>query len=155
MLLKCIIYFEELDGQYMALNLLEFISDLFRSIPRSLSSYLESILLISANDFFCKISSWNSQALADQEICKNGDYLLIQVKCFVFNQVVTKDVGKIPHTSSLTVLVTIDEYIVDHKKVNLIATINHSGKLARGHYSSFIKLKWSKHFPCNNAAVIP
>ena len=51
-------------------------------MPRSLSSYLESILLISANDFFCKISSWNSQAHVDQGISKKGDYLLIQVFCF-------------------------------------------------------------------------
>ena len=64
------------------------------------------------------------------------------MKCFlVFNQVVTKDLGKIPYTSSLPVSVTLDEAIVDHKKVNLFATINHSEKFARGHYSSFIKLK--------------
>ena len=72
----------------------------------------------------------------------------------VFNQVVTKDIGKIPYTSSLTVPITLDEDTVGHKKINVISTFNHSGKLAR-HYSSLIKFKWSKHCRCNDATAIP
>ena len=61
----------------------------------------------------------------------------------------------------LTVPVTLNEDIVGHKNFNPIATINHSGNLARGHYTSFIKSassssssssSWSH---CNGAAVIP
>ena len=68
-----------------------------------------------------------------------GDYLIIQVKRFlVFNQAVTKDISKISCNPTLTVLVTLDEDIIG-LGFNLIATINHSGNLARGHYTSFIK----------------
>ena len=128
-------------------------------IQRSLNAYLESHFLSDKNEFFCNICSSNNQALADQEISKVGDYLIIQVKRFlVFNQAVTKDISKISCIPTLTVPVTLDEDIVGHNKFNLFSTINHSGNLARGHYTSFIKsassssLSW---FHCNDAAVIP
>ena len=74
---------------------------------------------------FCNFCSSNNQALANQEIPKVGNYLITQVKDFlVFNQAVTKDVSKISCTPTLTVPFTLDEEIVDHKKLNLIATIN-------------------------------
>ena len=54
---------------------------------------------------------------------------------------------------------TLGEDIVDHKKFNEIATISHSGNLARGHYTYFIKSASSSSssswFHCNDAAVIP
>ena len=110
------------------------------SIQKSLNSYLESNFLSGENEFFCNTSSSNNQALADHEISKVGDYLIIQVKRFlVFNQAVTKDITKISCTLTLTVPVTLDEDVVGHKKFNVIATINHTGNLARGHYTSFIK----------------
>ena len=88
-----------------------------------------------------------------------GDYLIIQVKRFlVFNQAVTKDISKISCIPTLTVPVTLDEDIVGHNKFNLFSTINHSGNLARGHYTSFIKSASSlssSWFHCNDAAVIP
>ena len=126
------------------------------SIHSSLNSYLESNLFSGKNDSFCNICSSNSQALADQEISTVGDSLIIQVKHFlVFNQAMTKDISKISCTPALTVPVTLDEDVGDHKKFNLIATINHSGNLARGHHSSFIKSTSSAWFHCNNIAVLP
>ena len=53
---------------------------------------------------------------------------------------------------------TLGEDIVDHKKFNEIATISHSGNLARGHYTYFIKSASSSSsswFHCNDAAVTP
>ena len=53
------------------------------------------------------------------------NYLITQVKDFlVFNQAVTKDLIKISCTPTLTVPSTLDEEIIDHKKLYLIATIN-------------------------------
>ena len=72
----------------------------------------------------------------------------------VFNQAVTKDISKISCSPTLTVPVTLDEDIVGHKKLNLIATINHSGNLAMGHYAFSIKSTSSWHY-CNDAVVIP
>ena len=74
---------------------------------------------------FCNFCSSNNQALANQEIPKVGNYLITQVKDFlVFNQAVTKDLIKISCTPTLTVPFTLDEEIIDHKKLYLIATIN-------------------------------
>ena len=67
----------------------------------------------------------------------------------------TKDISKISSTPTLTVPVTLDEDIVGYKKLNLIAKINHSGNLARGHHTSFIKSTSSSWFHCNDFAVIP
>ena len=54
-----------------------------------------------------------------------GNYLITKVKDFlVFNLAVTKDLIKISCTPTLTVPFTLDEEIVDHKKLDLIATIN-------------------------------
>ena len=107
------------------------------------------------NEFFCNICSSNNQVPADHEISKVGDYLTIQMKRFlVFNQEVTKDITKISCTPTLAVPVTLDDDIVGHKKFSLIATINHTVNLARGHYNSFIK-STSSWFHCNYAAVIP
>ena len=126
------------------------------SIQSSLNSYLESNLFSGKNDSFCNICSSNSQALADQEISTVGDSLIIQVKHFLaFNQVVTKDISKISCTPALTVPVTLDEDVGGHQMFNLTATINHSGNLARGHYSSFMKSTSSTWFHCNSIAVIP
>ena len=76
--------------------------------------------------FFCNICSSNNQALADQKISKVGNYLIIQVKCFlVFNQALTKDISKLFCTPTLPVPVTLgDHKVVGHHKSNLIATIN-------------------------------
>ena len=126
----------------------------FRVDPEVPNSYLESNFLSGVNEFFCNISFSNSQALTDPEISKVGDCLIIQVKRFlVFNHAVTKDITKISCTPTLTVPVTLDEDIVDHKKFNLTATINHTGNLARGHYTSYKST--SSWFHCNDAAVIP
>ena len=74
---------------------------------------------------FCNFGSSNNQALTNQEISKVGNYLIMQVKYFlVFNQAVTKDISKISCTPTLAVPFTLDEEIVDHKKLDLIATIN-------------------------------
>ena len=107
---------------------------------------------------FCNICSSNNQALTDQKISKVGNYLIIQVKCFlVFNQALTKDISKLFCTPTLPVPVTLDDRkVVGHNKFNLIATINHWGNLPMGHYTSFIKYASSSSwFHSNDAAVIP
>ena len=82
--------------------------------------------------------------------------LIIQVKHFlVFIQVVTKDISKISCILTLIAPVILDEDTVGHKKLNLIARLNHSCNLARRHYSSFIKSTSSSWFYCNNATALP
>ena len=97
------------------------------SIQTSVNAYLESNFLSDKNEFFSNICSSNNQALADQKISKVGNYLIIQVKCFlVFNEALTKDLSKPFSTPTLPVPVTLDDHkVVGHNKFNLIATINH------------------------------
>ena len=100
----------------------------------------KSWVTIRIIEFFYHICSSNNQALADQEFSKVGEYLIIQVKCFlVFNQALTKNISKISCKPPLTVPVTLNKDIVDHKKFNLMTTINHLHNLPRRHYTSFIK----------------
>ena len=79
----------------------------------------------------------------------------MQVKHFlVFGQAVTKGIINISCGPTLTVPVN-DEDIVENRKFNLIATINHSGYWARGYYTSFIKPTSLSWFHCNDASVVP
>ena len=92
----------------------------------------------------------------DQQISEVGDYLIIQVKhFFVYNQALTKNISKISCTPTPTIPVILDEDIVVDKKFNRIATMKHSGNLARGHCTSFIKSTSSSWLHCNYGAVIP
>ena len=100
--------------------------------------------------------SWKQTASVCSSFCKKYLItLIIQVNHFlVYNQAVAKVISKIYCTPTLTVPVTLDEHIIGHKKFNLIATINHSCNLTKGHYTSFIKSTSSSWFHCNDAAII-
>ena len=53
-----------------------------------------------------------------------------------------------------TVLITIEDEVSFTNKYSLIATINHSGTLNRGHYWAFIKdLHSSTWYSCNGKSV--
>ena len=84
-----------------------------------------------------------------------GPYLVIQLKRFVShdNQVL-KDMEHVQCTPNISVPVKENE-VTFHKHYHLIATINHTGSLTRGHYTSFIKIPNSKSWlHCNDAAVL-
>ena len=120
----------------MPVNLLEFISNRL-----SFAQHANSILQVKTHLLFSRcllqsqfrVNSSNNKALADQEISKVADYLIIQLKRFlVFGQAVTKDIIRISCNPSQTVPVALDKDIVGHKKFNLIATISYSGNLNWG-----------------------
>ena len=84
-----------------------------------------------------------------------GRYLVIQLKCFVShdNQVI-KDINHVQCTPNISVPVK-DNEVTYQKHYHLIATINHTGNLNRGHYTSFIKIPNSKSLlHCNDVAVL-
>ena len=57
--------------------------------------------------------------------------------------------------SVLKVPITIDDEVSFSNKYSLVATINHSGSLDRGHYWAFIKDTLSKQwFSCNDKVVL-
>ena len=84
-----------------------------------------------------------------------GRYLVIQLKRFVShdNQVL-KDMKHVQCTPNISVPVK-DNEVTFHKHYHLIATINHTGSLTRGHYTAFIKIPISKSWlHCSDAAVL-
>ena len=65
-----------------------------------------------------------------------------------------KNINCVECTSDISVPVE-DNEVKYEKHFRLLATINHTGNLDRGHYTSFIKLPNSKSWlHCNDAAVL-
>ena len=86
---------------------------------------------------------------------KVGRYLVIQLKRFVShdNQVI-KDIKHVQCTPNISVPVK-DNEVTYQKDYYLITSINYTGNLNRGHYTSFIKIPNSKSWlHCNDAAVL-
>ena len=84
-----------------------------------------------------------------------GRYLVIQLKHFAshYNQVI-KGIKHVQCTPSISALVK-DNEMMYQKGYYLIATINHTGNLNRGYYTSFIKTPNSKSWlHCNDAALM-
>ena len=127
----------------------------WNSVQTALNSSLETETLSEDNSIygnFCCSLKWASVVPAFSEV---GRYLVIQLKRFVShdNQVL-KDMKHVQCTPNISVPVK-DNEVTFHKHYHLIATINHTGNLNRGHYTSFIKIPNSKSWlHCNDAAVL-
>ena len=64
-----------------------------------------------------------------------------------------KDIKKVQCTETLSVPVVVDD-VSFHKKFNLIATVNHTGTINKGHYTGYVKLSNSSFWQfCNETAV--
>ena len=90
----------------------------------------------------------------DHQISKVGNYLILQVKCFVnHNDDFIKNITKIHCSKPLSVPLVVDE-VSFHKKFSLIVTVNHKGTLNKGNYTAFIKqpntLSW---LFCNDPVI--
>ena len=85
-----------------------------------------------------------------------GNYLILQTKRFVHDgSRFTKHLQKIACTPTLSVPLSGQDDQVSYVKFNLLGTINHSGSLERGHYTSFVKNQNNNlWFQCNDAAVL-
>ena len=91
----------------------------------------------------------------DHEVVSCGKYLIIQLKRFINNEGnLIKDIQEVHCNPTISLPVASGEVTLN-RKFKLIATINHSGNLNRGHYTSFIKKANSTDwYFCNDAAVI-
>ena len=68
-----------------------------------------------------------------------GKFVIIQLKRFSHhNNKVVKNIYKVKCNANISIIV--ENMEVSETKYKLIATINHTGNLERGHYSSFVKL---------------
>ena len=120
-------------------------------IQTSLKQFLNPEILTSGNKWFCP--SCNTLCETTRETCvmNSAPILAIQL-CRFSNQggELVKDETLVSCTQSqvgqyLTVPITIEDEVSFINKYSLIATINHSGTLSRGHYWASIK---DLHSPC-------
>ena len=127
-----------------------------RSIQCALEKSLNTEELTDENSFFCHTCQTQRPASVEHSFTQVGKYLIIQLKRFVVHEdSVIKDVQKVHCTSKLSVPF-VDNEVTLNKKYDLLATVNHTGTLDRGHYTCFIRpSKSTKWYFCNDSAVLP
>ena len=124
------------------------------SVQESVDSFLKAEDMHGSNRYFCNSCSSLQPALMEHEFSGIGSCLIIQLKRFVqLGDSVSKDIKSVKCNNQIKIPVVIDSDIISHKNFKLIASINHSGSLERGHYTALINLS-SSWFHCNDAAVI-
>ena len=128
---------------------------LSNSIQAALNKTLCSEELSKDNPYYCNFCSEFRPALVEHSLSKVGRFLCIQLKRFInHGGNVIKDIQKVICNENISVPL-VDGKITFYKQYRLIATINHTGNLDRGHYTSFIKTSGSNQWLfCNDAAVL-
>ena len=125
------------------------------NVQASMNIFLQTQELPESDSFFGNLFESYRPASLDHEISKVGSYLVSQLKKFVSHRgSFTKDIKKIQCTETLSVPVVVDDAPF-HKKINLLATVNHTGTPDNGHYTAHVKLFNSSSCQfCNEAAVL-
>ena len=128
---------------------------LSNSIQTALNKTLCSEELSEDNPYYCNFCSEFRPASVEHSLSKVGRFLCIQLKRFInHGGNVIKDIQKVICNENISVPL-VDGEITFYKQYRLIATINHTGNLDRGHYTSFIKSSGSNQWLfCNDAAVL-
>ena len=126
------------------------------SIQQAIDLYLQPEELRDHDKYFCNFCSSHQPASLEHELVNSGSLLIVQLKRFVsFGNSVSKDVRSVRCDQEVRLPLVVDNEIVSYKRFRLLASVNHSGTLERGHYTAHIKNITSSHwFHCNDAAVI-
>ena len=121
-----------------------------------MGSFLKTEYLSDENKFFCNFCKSLQPAFMEHEFSSIGRFLIVQLKRFLnLNGSVTKDIRKVKCSPDISIPIQVEEEVMCPKKYRLIATINHSGNLDKGHYTAHTKLSTSNWLHCNDAAVVP
>ena len=129
-------------------------------IQASISQFLKPEILSSHNKWFCPSCKAYSESTRETCFINSAPILIIQL-CRFSNQggQLIKDANFFSCTQSesnkyLFVPITVADEVSCTNKYSLIATINHSGTLNRGHYWAFIRdLHTSSWYSCNGKLV--
>ena len=129
-------------------------------IQTSMTQFLKQEILTSQNKWFCPSCNLLCESTWETYIINSGPILIIQL-CRFSNQrgQLVKNENFLSCTrgesnNDLTVPITVEDEVSFTNKYSLIATINHSGTLNRGHYWAFIKdLHSSTWYSCNDKSV--
>ena len=125
------------------------------SILTALNSSLKAENFSGDNFIYCNFCCSLKSASVVPAFSEVGRYLVIQLKRFVShdNQVI-KDIKHVQCTPNISVPVK-DNEVTYQKDYYLITSINYTGNLNRGHYTSFIKIPNSTSLlHCNDPAVL-
>ena len=124
----------------------------------SISQFLKPEILSSHNKWFDPSCKDLSESTRETCIVNSVPILIIQL-CRFYNQggQLIKDANFFSCTQTesnkhLLVPITVEDEVSFTNKYSLIATINHSGTLNRGHYLAFIK-DLSSWYSCNDKLV--
>ena len=130
-------------------------------IQTSMNQFLKPEILSSQNKWFCPSCNLLSESTRETCIINSAPILIIQLCRFSNHggQLVKNEnfFSCMPSESKrdLIVPITIEDEVSFTNKYSLIATINHSGTLNRGHYWAFIKdLHSSSWYSCNDKSVL-
>ena len=129
-------------------------------IQTSMNQFLKPEILTSQNKWFCPSCNLLCESTRETCIINSAPILIIQL-CRFSNQggQLVKNENFLSCTrgesnKDLTVPITVEDEVSFTNKYSLIATINHSGTLNRGHYWAFIKdLHSSSWYSCNDKLV--
>ena len=129
-------------------------------IQTSMNQLLKLEILTSQNKWFLQSCNLLCESTRETCIINSAPILIIQL-CRFSNQggQLIKDANFFSCTQSesnkrLLVPITVEDEVSFTNKYSLIATINHSGTLNRGHYWAFIKdLHSSSWYSCNDKLV--
>ena len=129
-------------------------------IQTSMNQFLNPEILSSQNKWFCPSCTLLCESTKETCIINSAPILIIQL-CWFSNQggQLVKNENFLSCTrgesnKDLTVPITVEDEVSFTNKYSLIATINHSGTLNRGHYWAFIKdLHSSTWYSWNDKSV--
>ena len=126
-----------------------------KSIQSAINSFLRPEELSEGNLYFCELCNSYEGASLEHHFSSVGSYLIVQLKRFLNDRDrLFKDIQLVECVSLLS-LPIVDANVTAHKKFKLIGTINHTGTLQRGHYTSFIRPSGVQSWlHCNDAAVL-
>ena len=126
------------------------------NIQSCLQTFLAPDSLQGENSFYCHVCKSHESAVVSQYLTSVGQYLILQTKRFIQEGLLfNKHLQKIACTPVLTVPVLAEDDRIEPKDFKLLATVNHTGSLERGHYTSFVQMAGDDPwFHCNDAAVV-
>ena len=126
------------------------------NLQSSLNVFPAPELLSEENSYFCHVCQSHQSAEVCHKLSSIGKFLILQTKRFTQNgSALGKHLQKVVCSPLLSVPVN-DNDRTEIKTFRLIGTINHTGSLQRGHFTTFIDLSRNNSWlHCNDAAVLP
>ena len=127
-------------------------------MQNSLNSVTISENLCGTNQWHCPLCGVLRDSTRDTEIKQTGDVFIAHLKRYSNNDgTVTKDTSVVSciknNRGELSIPFSLNDSVSLSNKYTLVATINHSGTLAKGgHYWAYIRKK-SEWFMCNDSMV--